>query len=62
MWDLRVPSGVFFLLLGAIVCGTGVVAPAWRAPLSAEVNVNLYGGVTMLIFGGVLLWIARRSS
>ncbi len=61
MWDLRVPSGWFFALVGAILCLEGLTAPGVRAPLT-EVNVNLYTGLVMLIFGGALLWLARRAS
>ena len=62
MWDLRVPSGLFFMLIGLILCAAAILAPGWRAPLSAEVNVNLYSGLAMVVFGGALLWLARRSS
>ena len=61
MGDLRTPSGYFFFLVGLILCVLGVVGPAVRAPLT-DVNVDLYVGVSMLVFGGVLLWLARRRS
>lgn len=61
MWDLRTPSGWFFSLVGAILCAIGIVDPDLRAPLT-EVNVNLYTGAALLVFGGVLLWLARRAS
>jgi hypothetical protein len=57
--DLRKPSGIFFALMGAIVCLTGVLDPGLKAPLSS-VNVNLYAGISMLVFGGFLLWLAHR--
>ena len=59
--DLRVPSGLFFALLGVILTGLGVLAPDMRAPLT-EVNVNLYSGISMLVFGAFLLFMARRAS
>ncbi len=61
MWDLRLPSGLFFTLLGVILCVVALVAPGNRAPLTS-VNVNLYSGIAMLVFGGVMLWLARRHS
>jgi putative Mn2+ efflux pump MntP len=61
MWDLRTPSGCFFGLLGLILCAVGVFAPDLRAPLT-EANVNLYTGIVMLLFGVVLLWLARRAA
>jgi hypothetical protein len=61
MLDLRIPSGWFFLLLGGILVSLGVFTPSLRAPLST-VNVNLYAGSAMIVFGGVMLWLARLKS
>ena len=58
--DLRLPSGIFFLVLGILVASVGIFAPGTRAPLT-EVNVNLYAGLAMLAFGGLLLLLARRA-
>jgi len=60
MSDLRIPIGSFFGLVGAILCVTGL-AKNYRAPLESE-NVNLYCGISMLIFGAVMLWLARRKA
>jgi len=60
MLDLRLPSGLFFVLTGAIVAGAGLVAPDNHAPLQ-QANVNLYSGAVMLVFGGFLLALARRA-
>ncbi len=58
--DLRLPSGLFFTLLGLILVGMGVLAPETRAELT-ESNVNLYSGLAMLAFGIILLVLARRA-
>jgi hypothetical protein len=58
--DLRIPSGLFFLAIGLIVASVGIFAPGVGAPLT-EVNVNLYAGAAMLIFGGILLVLAWRA-
>jgi hypothetical protein len=60
MLDLRVPSGWFFVILGAIVLAWGLIFPDLRAPLT-DVNVNLYSGISMLVFGGFLLLMALRA-
>ncbi len=60
MNDLRIPIGSFFLLVGAILCVTGA-AVNYRSPLGPE-NVNLYCGLSMLIFGAAMLWLAYRKS
>lgn len=59
MLDLRIPSGWFFVLMGVILTLVGVFAN-YTAPLTPY-NVNLYCGVTMLVFGGILLWLSRLS-
>jgi len=61
MLDLRVPSGWFFALLGAILLGYSVVVPDARAALT-EANVNLYCGLGMLLFGAFLLLLAFRAT
>lgn len=60
MRDLRIPIGAFFMLTGVILAVTGVTTQN-RAPLETA-NVNLYCGISILIFGGVMLWLARRGS
>lgn len=59
--DLRIPSGLFFTLLGLILTVMGLFSPGVRAPLT-DVNVNLYAGITMLVFGAVLLLLALRAA
>lgn len=58
--DLRYPIGLMFSVLGALLTAYGVMNPDLRAPL-APVNVNLYAGLGMLVFGGSMLLLARRS-
>lgn len=60
MWDLRTPSGWFFALIGLILVAAGLLRPDLRAPLT-DLNVNLYGGITLIVFGGVLLLLARKT-
>ena len=61
MLDLRVPSGWFFTVLGLILLGMGIFAPDTRAALS-DANVNLYSGLSMLVFGLFMLVMAWRAS
>lgn len=61
MLDLRLPSGLFFALMGLILIGMGLVAPDARAPLT-DANVNLYTGLFMIAFGAFLLALARRAA
>ena len=59
--DLRKPSGYFFCLLGVVLTLMGILAPGTRAPLT-DINVNLYVGIGMLVFGAILLLLARRAA
>jgi len=60
MEDLRRPIGFLFSLLGVILLLYGVIAPDVRAPLDADINVNVWCGAMLLIFGGILLWLSFR--
>lgn len=60
MNDLRAPIGFFFFLLGLILLGVAFFSPGARAPLTTA-NVNLYAGLVIAAFGGVMLWLARKS-
>ena len=60
MSDLRVSIGGFFVLVGGIVSATGLIAD-YRAPLDFA-NVDLYCGISMLVFGAVMLWLAWRKA
>jgi hypothetical protein len=61
MLDLRIPSGMFYAIVGLILSGLGAFSPDTKAALT-DANVNLYCGLTMLAFGGTLLLLARRSA
>lgn len=60
MFDLRIPSGLFFLILGIVLVGVGAISDP-RAAMT-DVNVNLYAGLFMLAFGGIMLWLSRRKT
>ncbi len=60
MSDLRTSIGLFFSITGVLLLIVSAVGPAVTAPLTT-VNVNLYCGAAMLLFGSVMLWLARRS-
>ena len=61
MLDLRIPSGCFFTIVGLLLCGLGILSPENKAALT-DVNVNLYSGGAMVVFGAALLLMARRSA
>ncbi len=57
MSDLRNPIGLFFTIVGLLLfIDWRAAAPLTSAP------VNLYAGVTMVLFGLGMLWLAKRKS
>lgn len=61
MNDLRRPTGFLFAVLGAILLLYGLLSPEVQAPLEPGVNVNLWCGLMLLVFGGCLLWLSYRA-
>jgi hypothetical protein len=61
MLDLRVPTGSFFTLVGVILLLMALIDPNARASLT-DADVNLYCGLSMVVFGGFLLLLAWRAS
>ena len=60
MSDLRKPIGFYFSLLGVLLLIVNFAQPGQSA--LGPANVNLYCGLAMLVFGSVMLWLARRTS
>ena len=56
--DIRAPIGGLFTLLGLMLAGYGLVG-ADRA--ASGTNVNLWWGAVMIVFGVLMLFLARRS-
>lgn len=55
--DLRLPIGLLFTIIGAILCAAGLTT----ATLVLGVNVNLIWGFVLLVFGGGALFLSRHS-
>ena len=60
MSDLRTSIGLFFTITGVLLLIVGALGPSVMAPLTTA-NVDIYCGGSMLVFGSVMLWLARRS-
>ena len=60
--DIRAPIGGLFSLLGLMLAGYGMVAGSRTSSDVAPVtNVNLWWGLVMLLFGIIMLVMARRA-
>jgi hypothetical protein len=60
--DIRLPLGTLFSLLGLILIVYGAVSDASRYQQSLGININLDWGIVLLIFGLLMLLLARRSA
>ena len=59
--DLRLPIGLLFLALGALLSVYGLVSDPAIYAVSLGINVNLWWGLVMLIFGAVMFVPALRK-
>ncbi len=59
--DIRTPIGYFFSLIGAILVVFGLVSDRAIYERSQGINVNLWWGAALLVFGLAMLGLARRA-
>jgi hypothetical protein len=60
--DVRLPIGVMFVLIGAIISIYGLVSDPAIYERSLGININLWWGLVMFAFGAFMLIMAWRSS
>ena len=62
--DIRLPIGALFAVLGVMIGGYGLATAgdAERYARSQSINVNLWWGLVMIVFGVALLVAARRAT
>ena len=60
--DIRIPVGAIFAIYGVMLVGWGLVAGDLEARhMINGLNVNVWSGAGMFVFGAVMLLLARRS-
>ncbi len=61
--DIRIPIGLMFSIIGLIITIFGLFTNSDTAMYakSLYININLWMGILMLVFGGVMLFFARKS-
>jgi hypothetical protein len=61
-FDIRIPIGVLFLALGVILSIYGVVTRSDVALYGRSENIviNLWWGLVMILFGGLMLYFGTR--
>ena len=62
-FDIRLPIGGLFTVLGVVVGGYGLATHGDTAhyAVSLGFNINLWWGLVMLVFGGLMLAGAART-
>ena len=60
-FDLRLPIGLMFSIVGVLLTGFGLVSDRAIYSRSLGVNVNLWWGLVLVVFGVVMLGLAMRG-
>ena len=60
-FDLRLPIGLMFSLVGVLLTGFGLVSDPAIYQRSLGINVNLWWGLVLVVFGLVMLALAVRG-
>ena len=60
--DLRLPIGLMFSIIGALLAVFGFVSDPAIYQRSLGFNVNLWWGLVLVVFGLVMLWLVKRDT
>ena len=60
--DLRLPIGLMFSIIGALLAVFGAASDPAIYQRSLGINVNLWWGLVLVVFGLAMLWLVRRGS
>ncbi len=60
--DIRMPIGFLFSLFGIMLITYGALSDQAIYRRSLDININLWWGVAMLVFGVIMLALGRRGS
>jgi hypothetical protein len=60
--DIRAPIGLLFLSLGGLLVIYGLFSDPGIYARSLDININLWWGLALLVFGGVMTFFGRRKS
>ena len=60
--DLRLPIGLMFSIIGVLLAVFGFASDPAIYQRSLGINVNLWWGLVLVVFGLVMLWLVRRAT
>ena len=58
--DIRLPIGALFVAIGAVLAGYGLLSNSNVYAKSLGYNVNLWWGLTLLVFGALFVYFGLR--
>lgn len=61
--DIRIPIGFMFTIFGVIITIYGIFTNSNTEMYakSLSININIWMGLLMLVFGGLMLYFAKRK-
>ncbi len=59
--DVRLPIGSMFTIVGVLLVIYGLVSNPAIYQRSLGINVNLWWGLVLILFGLVMLWLVWRA-
>ena len=63
--DIRLPIGYMFALIGLLITGQGLLAAnSEKFDISLGININLWWGLVLLVFGLLMLipaWLGKKK-
>jgi hypothetical protein len=59
--DIRLPIGLLFAIVGALLTLYGLLGPTATGQRTLGINVNLWWGLVLLLFGAVMLLLSRAA-
>jgi hypothetical protein len=60
--DIRIPIGLMFTILGLLLAGYGLVGDKAIYERALGININLWWGMVMLVFGLLMLLFGKRAN
>jgi hypothetical protein len=62
MLDIRIPIGLMFSIFGVLILFYGLLTKGnGMYQKSLGINVNIFMGILMLVFGLIMLWFVYRK-
>jgi hypothetical protein len=60
--DIRIPIGLMFGIIGLLMLGYGALtgSDTQMYQRSLGLNINVWWGALLVVFGGLMLWFSRQ--